>query len=92
MNIPLFTFVRVYLSYLPPCGRSRVIIYHCLPTSASQGELFTIDDNSEIYYLPCGDLCVEAEIPSDDDPESYTYLGCYGDNPDRILSGNSLQQ
>ena len=35
---------------------------------------------------------MEAEIPDDDDPVSYTYLGCYGDNRDRIFSGNSLQQ
>ena len=42
--------------------------------------------------MPCGDACEDAEIPSDDDPVSYTYLGCYGDNSDRIFSGNFLLQ
>ena len=35
---------------------------------------------------------MEAEIPSYDDPVSYTYLGCYGDNSDRIFSGNFLTE
>ena len=47
-----------------------MIIYHCLPTSASQGELLIIDENNEIYYLPCGDLCEETEIPPEEDDET----------------------
>ncbi|CAN0160353.1 unnamed protein product [Ascophyllum nodosum] len=80
----------------------------------NDGELFIIDDNSEVYYMPCGDACEETEIPPevddeteippevddeteippevDDDSVSYTYLGCYGDNSDRIFSGNFLLQ
>ena len=44
--------------------------------------------------MPCGDACEETEIPPevDDDSVSYTYLGCYGDNSDRIFSGNFLLQ
>ena len=76
-----------------PYESFRVIVYRCLPNSAPQGELITIDTNDKIYYLPCGDLCEDAEIPTDDDPVSYTYLGCYGDdNSDRIFSGNFLLQ
>ena len=77
----------------PPYRPSRVLVYHCFPTSLSQGELYIIEDNNDIFYLPCGDLCEEAEIPTDDDPVSYTYLGCYADNSnDRIFSGNFIQQ
>ncbi|CAN0459464.1 unnamed protein product [Ascophyllum nodosum] len=53
------------------------------------GELFIIDENNNIFFLPCGDLCEEAEIPTDDELE-YTYIGCYTDNSDRIFSGNFL--
>ena len=76
-----------------PYEPSPVVIHHCLPTSAPQGELYIIDENNEIYFLPCGDLC-EEEIPTDDDSVSYTYqyLGCYTDNSDRIFSGNFLLQ
>ncbi|CAM9726538.1 unnamed protein product [Ascophyllum nodosum] len=57
------------------------------------GELYIIDGNNEIYFLPCGDLCGEdVDIPTDDDPVSYTYLGCYADNRDRIFSGNFIQE
>ena len=82
----------MYVIDSQPYISSRVIVYHCLPTSAPQGELYILDKNDKIYYLPCGDLCEDAEIPSDDDPVSYTYLGCYGDNSDRIFSGNFLLQ
>ena len=69
-----------------------MLVYHCFPTSPPQGELYIIDENNDIYYLPCGDLCEEAEIPTDDDPVSYTYVGCYFDNPDRIFSGNFIKK
>ena len=53
-----------------------------------QGELLVIDDNNKVYLLPCGDLCSEGEDVAD--PLTYTYLGCYADAPDRVLSGNFI--
>ena len=56
-----------------------------------QGELLIIDENNDIYYLPCGDLCDgDVEIPTEEDPILYTYLGCYQDESERIFSGNVL--
>jgi len=61
-----------------------------------QGELFVIDETNTIYYLPCGDICK----PVDDAPTpmttennfttTYEYVGCYGDQKDRVLSGRFL--
>ena len=83
----------MYLIDPPPYRPPIAIFDHCLPTSASQGELYIIDGNNEINFLPCGDLCGEdVDIPTDDDPVSYTYLGCYADNRDRIFSGNFIQE
>ena len=79
----------MYLSGPQSYRLCRVIVFHCLLTSATQGELFIIDENNNIFFLPCGDLCEEAEIPTDDELE-YTYIGCYTDNSDRIFSGNFL--
>ncbi|CAM9956848.1 unnamed protein product, partial [Ascophyllum nodosum] len=46
---------------------------------------------NNIYYLPCGDLCGEdVEIPTEEEPVLYTYLGCYQDETERIFSGNVL--
>ena len=59
--------------------------------SGDQGELFIIDDSNNIFYLPCGDLCIEDTGTIDDDslsiPDSYIYLGCYADDSSRVLSG-----
>ena len=94
----------MYVIDSQPYRSSRVIVYHCLPTSAPQGELYILDKSDKIYHLPCGDLCEPVATPPEEeddddvvvttpvDPVSYTYLGCYGDNSDRVLSGNFLLQ
>lgn len=53
-----------------------------------KGELFVIDETNSIYYLPCGDLCEDNTVSyvSGD----YSYLGCYDDDVDRVLSGDYL--
>ena len=62
----------------------------CFLAFTLQGELFIIDEESKIYYLPCGDLCGDYD-DSDDDTTTlgYTYLGCYADSVDRVLTGDS---
>lgn len=67
-----------------------------------QGELFVIDETNSIFLLPCGDLCdvpVTPTVTDNDDKDfttgltdddlttTYEYIGCYGDQSDRVLSG-----
>lgn len=68
-----------------------------LPTLAPtfQGEIFIIDEGNTFYYLHCGNLCGDNDdattpILDDDRTTTYEYIGCYGDQSDRILSGLSL--
>ncbi|CAN0432934.1 unnamed protein product [Ascophyllum nodosum] len=67
---------------------SSVVVYSF--SEDMDGELFIIDEESKIYYLPCGDLCGDYD-DSDDDTTTleYTYLGCYADSVDRVLTGDS---
>lgn len=48
-----------------------VLMSNQLHAMMVQGELFIIDENNNIYYLPCGDLCDEEEstTTSEDDDE-----------------------
>lgn len=55
-----------------------------------QGELFVIDETNSIYYLPCGDLCEDNTYS--DVSSNYSYLGCYDDDEDRVLSGDYLMK
>ena len=54
-----------------------------------KGELFVIDDTNSIYYMPCGDLCGDNTYSYVNG--NYSYLGCYDDAVDRVLSGDYLK-
>ena len=47
-----------------------------------------------MYTLPCGDLCIldstdDSNVTDDDNSLEFTFLGCYTDDIDRVLSGDS---